>query len=92
MPRVQYVEETISSIEGFDVAFLHANGRNVHGAMEDMPQYEYQRAAPDSMTLNNWKNTRFKQKYPGYDVAVYDGEGQEVVAGQTQLGTIRNSY
>ena len=90
MPKVKNVEKKIWDIEGFVVAF-HQNGKNVHGAKDGIPQYQYSKAAKNDMTVNEWKMKRFGQSYPGYDVVVYDGDGDEVL-GQTKLGTVRDTY
>jgi hypothetical protein len=90
MPKVKNVEKKIWDVEGFDIAF-HQNGKDVHGAKEGIPQYKYQKAAKNDMTVSEWKKGRFAQCYPGYEVVVYDGDGNEA-AGQTKLGTVRDSY
>jgi hypothetical protein len=90
MPKVKNVEKRIWDVEGFDVAFFQ-NSQNVHGAKEGLPQYPYERAAKNDMTVGEWKEKRFNQNYPGYDVVVYDGDEEEVT-GQTKLGTVRDTY
>ena len=90
MPKVKNVEKHIWDVEGFGVAF-HQNGKDVHGAKSGIPQYSYSKAAKNNMTVSEWKTKRFGQSYAGYDVVVYDGDG-EVVSGQTTLGTVRDTY
>ena len=90
MPKVKNVEKHIWDVEGFDVAF-HQNGKDVHGAKSGIPQYSYLKAAKNNMTVSEWKNKRFGQSYVGYDVVIYDGDGNEV-SGQTNLGTVRDTY
>jgi hypothetical protein len=90
MPKVKNVEKKIWDIEGFDVQFRQ-NGKDVHGAKEGIPQYTYLNTTKNDMTVNEWKQKRFSQSYAGYEVAVLDGDGNEV-AGQTKLGTVRDTY
>lgn len=90
MPKVKNVERRIWDVEGFDVAF-HQNGKDVHGAKEGIPQYSYSKAAKNDMTVNEWKLGRFAKSYPGYDVVVYDGNGN-AVPGQTKISTVRDTY
>lgn len=91
MPKVKNVEKKIWDTEGFDVEF-RKNGKDVHGAKDGLPQYPYSKAAKNDMTVSEWRQKRFSQSYPGYEVAVYDGDSNEVLAGQTKLGTIRDTY
>jgi len=72
------------------VAFSQ-NGKDVRGSKGGIPQYQYAKAAKNDMTVREWKERRFGQSYPGYDVVVYDGDGNEV-PGQTKLGTVRDTY
>lgn len=41
--------------------------------------------------MNGWKEKRFYQNYPGFEVDVLDGDGQPVT-GQTKLATVRATY
>lgn len=90
MPKVKNVEKKIWDVEGFAVE-LHKGGKNVHGAKKGVPQYDYDRAAKNDMTVSQWSVKRFGQSYPGYEVVVLDGDGKEV-PGQTRLGTVRDTY
>lgn len=90
MPKVKSVEKRIWDIEGFDVAFQQ-NGRDVRGDREGVPQYSYQRAAKDDMTVSEWREIRFFPSYSGFEVAVIDGDGNAVHGG-TKLGTVRDTY
>lgn len=92
MPKVKNVEKKIWNVEGFDVQIRHSGGKDVHGAKQGLPQYPYQNAAKNGMSISDWKKGRFAITYPGYEVAVFDGDGEEVTAGQTQLGSVRDSY
>lgn len=87
MPTIEYVERQIKRIEGFKIAFLQG-GVNVHGNKEGIPSYPYSIAAKDAMTVNDWKNQRFKMAFPGYDVDVFQKDGTRAM-GQTLLRNIR---
>ena len=56
-----------------------------------IPQYTYTRAAKNDITVEAWKITRFRPSYPGFDVAVVDGDGNDC-QGNMKLGTVRDTY
>jgi hypothetical protein len=56
-----------------------------------MPPYSYHRAADNDITVENWKATRFRPSYPGFEVDVVDARGNSV-QGNTKLGTVRDTY
>lgn len=87
MALLKNVELKINQIEGFKVTFVK-NGRNVHANLEDIPPYPYMIAAQDNWTVQEWKQKRFSQKYPGYDVRVYDKNGI-LATGQKTLAKVR---
>lgn len=91
MPKVKNVEKNIWDLEHFKVEFRRPSGKDVHGAKEGLPKYRRVKAAAKGMTVRRWKQNRFNTLYPGYDVAVYDGEGNEV-PGHTKLETVRGTY
>lgn len=91
MVKVKSVEKKIWDIEGFDVDMLHPNGDNVRSDRGNLPQYDMKNMAKNDMTVKEWKEKRFSKKYPGFNVRVLDGEGNDV-PGQTKLGTVRDSY
>ena len=86
------VENQIRRLEGFEVIILHPDGRNVRDERHGLPGYPYERAAPDTMTVDAWRRLRFSQTYPGFKCAVLDGRGVPVAYGQTSLKTVRSSY
>jgi hypothetical protein len=91
MSNVANVERKIKRVEGFKVRVLHLAGADVRGDREGMPQYGYHRAADNDITVENWKATRFRPSYPGFEVDVVDARGNSV-QGNTKLGTVRDSY
>ncbi len=91
MSSVANVERKIRRIEGFRVRVLHLTGTDVRGDREGLPQYHYHRAADNDITVETWKETRFRPSYPGFDVEVIDRRGRPV-QGNTKLDTVRTSY
>ena len=89
--KVKNVEKRIWHLEGFDVVIRNDNGRDVHGHRSDFPPYDYTYQAKHNMTVGDWKRTRFKSKYIGFEVDVLDAEG-DIVPGQTKLSTVRDTY
>lgn len=83
MPPVKNVEKKIWDIEGFDVVLRGSDGHDVRGDRRGLPQYPYDRAAKNDMTVEAWKARRFRPTYPGFDVDVV-GEGP--LAGQPPSG------
>jgi len=90
MPKVKSVEKKIWDIEGFNVAFLQGD-RDVRGDRQGLPQYPYVNGARNDWTVSQWKERRFDSNYPGFEVAVFDGDGNQVHGG-TKLGTLRDTY
>jgi hypothetical protein len=91
MSTVANVERRIRRVEGFAVRVLHLRGADVRGDRRGMPPYSYHRAADNDITVENWKATRFRPSYPGFEVDVVDARGNSV-QGNTKLGTVRESY
>ena len=91
MSSVANVERKIKRIEGFKVRVLHLRGVDVRGDRGGMPPYGYHRAADSDITVENWKATRFRPSYPGFEVDVIDARGHSV-QGNTKLGTVRQTY
>ena len=91
MPKVKSIEKRIWDIEQFAVA-IKFQDRDVRSDCSKLPQYPaYERMAKNDITVAEWKLKRFLVAYPGYDVDVLDGDGY-IVAGNTKLGTVRDSY
>lgn len=91
MPRVKTVEKQIWDLEGFDVSIRRDDGRDVRSDRDGLPSYKYERAAKNGMTVADWRDQRFRYSYPGFRVAVFDGDGNEL-HGAMQLGTLRDTY
>jgi hypothetical protein len=91
MASVKTVERQIGNLEGFDVALLHRDGRDVRSDLAGLPGYPFERAAKDSMTIADWKVKRFKPSYPGYECTVLDADGR-CMNGNSLLETVRDTY
>lgn len=88
MSSVANVERKIKRIEGFRIRILHLTGADVRGDRQGLPQYHYHRAAENDITVETWKETRFRSSYPGFDVDVVDRR-RKSVQGNTKLETVR---
>jgi hypothetical protein len=91
MSTVANVERKIRRVEGFRVRILHLNGADVRGDRMGLPQYSYHRAAEKDITVENWKSTRFRPSYPGFEVDVVDRRGNSV-KGNMKVSTVRQTY
>jgi hypothetical protein len=91
MSTIANVERKIRRVEGFEVRILHLGGSDVRGDRGGLPQYSYQRAGDNDITVESWKATRFRPSFPGFQVDVLDGRGHSA-RGNTKLGTVRESY
>ena len=91
MTKVMRVEKQIWDVEGFAVVFLYEDGKDVRGDRKGLPGYSFQYAAKHGVTVADWREGRFRKYYPGFDVAVLDGDGNRVHGG-TLLATVRDSY
>jgi hypothetical protein len=80
----------LADLEDFDVELLK-DGKVVDPKTNGLPKYDFDRKAKGSMTVTEWKASRFTAKYPGYDCRVLNGDGTEA-HGNTQLSTVRASY
>ncbi|MEP6635842.1 MAG: hypothetical protein ABJB97_03890 [Acidobacteriota bacterium] len=91
MSTVANVERKIRRVEGFAVRILHLRGADVRGDRTGLPQYSYHRAADNDFTVEQWKATRFRPSYPGFEVDVVD-RGRNSLQGNMKLGTVRDTY
>lgn len=92
MATVKQVERRIEKIEGFRVQILHGrDGRDVRSDKGGVPQYPFERALKGSNNVKAWRDHRFAQQYPGFDVEVLDASGR-VAHGGTLLTTVRDTY
>jgi hypothetical protein len=91
MPRVMVVEKQVWDVEGFAIRVLHLDGRDVRGDRMGLPAYPFSSPAKNDMSVEQWKERRFRQAYPGFRVEVLDCDGVSA-HGNTRLGTVRDTY
>ena len=91
MPSLRWVERQIERVEGFRVAFLHHDGRNVRSDMQRVAAYGFERQLPGDRTVADWVALRFREQYRGFDVAVLHLDGTHA-HGNTLLETVRAEY
>lgn len=91
MATVRAVEGRIEKVEGFSVRILHVTGTDMRSDRSGVPQYPYERALRNSASVRDWRQGRFLQTYPGFDVEVLDARGRKVHGG-TLLSTVRDTY
>ncbi|HEX3468065.1 MAG TPA: hypothetical protein VHT05_08325 [Candidatus Elarobacter sp.] len=92
MPKVGSIELKIARVESFQVRIRYPGGADVRADRQGLPSWPYERAARDAWTVADWRDGRFCNLYPGFDIDVLDGDGEVVTAGQTRLETVRDSY
>jgi hypothetical protein len=91
MARVMTLEKQIWDVEGFAVRILHLDGRDVRGDRMGMPPYPFPAPAKNDLSVEKWKENRFRQAYPGFQVEVLDCDGTSA-HGNARLGTVRDTY
>ena len=89
MPKVEYVEKTIFSLEGVNVNFIK-DGKNVRDDASLPKNYKIGKATKNSANVTFLIN-KLQMQFPGYDFIVYDGEGNQV-RGNMLLGNVRDTY
>ena len=89
--NVKNAERKIFRVEHFWVNIRHPGGRDVRSDRGKYPQYDFERAAADHITVETWKSSRFRAKYPGFEVDVLTGNGRPA-RGNAKLVAIRRSY
>jgi hypothetical protein len=90
MALLKNVESKIFRVEGFSVTIRHSDGRDMRGDRDSIPTYSYDRMAKNTMSVAEWKSTRFQPAYPGFAVDVLSSSGRSV-NGRTKLSTVRGN-
>ena len=85
------VQKHILRVERFSVHFLHPGGRDVNDNRGGVPRYGSKNAAPDNLTEEKWKSSRFLPNYSNFKVHVLFGNGSPAL-GHVKLSTVRSSY
>lgn len=89
MPKVGFIEKTISELEDVKVDFMK-NGKNVRSEVVLPENYKAAKMTKNSANVSFLKE-KLQKQYPGYDFVVYDGNGN-VARGNMLLGTVRDTY
>ncbi len=92
MTTVREIEAQIKQLEKFDVHFIHRESeRRLHAKMLGLPEYPFTAPAPENMTANRWRRSRFNPIYSEYMAKILMGDGVES-RGTERLFAIRRSY
>lgn len=93
MATIERVESQIARVEGFNAVFLTEGRRDLRGDRAGIPGYanRFTKRASGRMTVEGWKQRRFRKIYPGFDAEVLMANGQPA-RGNTFLETVRGSY
>lgn len=88
---IRSVESQIQRLEGFAVRIRHGrDGRDVRSDKAKIPGYDYQRQLDGAKTVRQWRDGRFRRRYPGFEVDVIRADGH-VAHGGTLLATLRKA-
>jgi len=92
LATIERVENQIAKVEHFRVAFMQL-GRDIRGDREGIGGYtgRFKKGAPDRMTVEAWKERRFRRLYPGFDAEVLLADGT-YARGNMRLSSVRDSY
>ena len=91
MPTIEWVERQIQRVEGFAIRFLWPSRIDVRGDKQNIPSYPFERGAKNDQTIEQWKASRFRPTYPGFDVEVLTADGNPA-QGNTRLYTVRDTF
>lgn len=84
MTKLSTRQKEIEQLEGFKIQIFDGKGQLVDPDTQGLPQYLYQRKAAGTMTVVEWKASRFSTSYPGYTCDVLEANG-EVAHGNFKL-------
>ncbi|MCA1824616.1 MAG: hypothetical protein LC640_10235 [Frankia sp.] len=92
MPQIRTIERRIRALEGFAVKITTPDGADVRSDKQVPAQYDgLKNRAAASLTVEAWKRSRFRPRFPGYDCEVQMADGTRVHGG-TKLQKVRDSY
>jgi len=93
MATIERVESQIARVEGFNAIFVTEGRRDLRGDRTGIPGYStrFMKKAPARMTVEGWRQRRFRPIYPGFDADVLMANGQPA-RGNAFLATVRRSY
>jgi hypothetical protein len=84
---IKQVERAIRECEGFNVSITPRTA----GTRPRNVDYEYDRAARNAFTVDDWKRLRFDRQYPDCEVKVLRQDGRAAARGMT-LAKVRSEY
>jgi len=92
MATIRRVENQIANVERFAVVFTQF-GRDIRGDREGITGYagRFEKGAPGRMTVEGWKERRFRPLYPGFEAEVLLANGTPA-RGNMRLSSVRSSY
>ncbi|MDC7676906.1 hypothetical protein [Asticcacaulis machinosus] len=85
------MQSKIKSKEGFDIVFKNSDGRDRNDSAHLRRRYGFLLKAKGSFTVSEWKEKRFKYRFPEYECDVLDGNGN-ICANQMKLINLRKTY
>jgi hypothetical protein len=88
------LEKKMWDVEGFQVRLVHKkSGRDVRGDLRDVGNYNAQRKAKGSLTVNDFIEGRLKRRFDkfGWKGQVVCGDGSTAHGGKL-LKNVRDSY
>jgi hypothetical protein len=93
MATIERIENQIARVERFRAVFVTEDRRDLRGDRTGIPGYSnrFAKKAPGRMTVEGWKQRRFRMIYPGFDAEVLMANGAPA-RGNTFLETVRDSY
>jgi hypothetical protein len=92
MPQVKSVEAKVRRLEGFAIRILTEDGADVRSDRQLSAQFDgYTNKAPGTLTVAGWRRNRFAPQFPGFDVAICLGNGEDA-PGNMLLARVRDTY
>lgn len=87
------LEKKIWDFEGFQVRFMDGKTkRDIRGDKEGVGNYNYERQAKNSLTVNEFEKLRLKEYLDrGWKAEIVLGDGT-IAHGATTLSNVRDSY
>lgn len=87
MATTKQIERAIRECEGFDVLI----SPRTPGTRPRHVDYDYERAARNAFTVEDWKRARFNRQYPDYVIRVLRPDGR-AASGRVTLAKLRSEY
>jgi hypothetical protein len=88
---MENAQKHILRVERFSVHIRHPGGRDVNDNRGGVPRYAWKNAAPDDITVEKWKSSRFRPQYPNFEVDVLTAD-RKPARGNMKLSSVRRLY